>query len=114
MTEAAPDPKLTPKYELSIDGSPVDIAVAESVIHIRVKQHLDLADMLEVRLSNPDLAWTEGDTFLEGKKLGVKLGYVNGAFEQVAEGEIIRRECEFPLKGAAVLTLVALGKKFKM
>jgi uncharacterized protein len=111
VSEADP---LTPKYELSLDGSPVDIAVAEAVIHIRVKQHVDLADMIEVRLSNPDLAWTEADTFTEGKKLAVKLGYVETTFEHVAEGQIVRRECEFPVSGAAVLTIVAFGKKFKM
>jgi uncharacterized protein len=105
---------LTPKYELSLEGSPVDMAVAEAVIHIRVKQHVDLADMIEVRLSNPDLGWTEGETFTEGKKLAVKLGYVETTFEHVAEGQIVRRECEFPVSGPAVLTVVAFGKKFKM
>lgn len=113
MSEAASDP-LTPKFELSLDGSPVDLAVAESVIHIRVKQHVDLADMIEVRLSNPDLAWTEADTFTEGKKIAVKLGYVETTFEHIAEGEIVRRECEFPVNGPAVLTLIAYGKKYKM
>ncbi len=106
--------KLTPKYELSLDGSPVDIAVSEAVILIRAKQHLDLADMLEVRLSNPDLSWIEADTFTEGKKLAVKLGYEETSIEHVAEGEIVRREVEFPIRGPAVLTLVALGKKFKL
>jgi uncharacterized protein len=111
VTEEA---QITPKFELSIDGSPADIAVVEAVILIRVKQHIDLADMIEVRLSNPELEWTEADAFSEGKKINIKLGYVDGAFESVAEGEIIRRECEFPVNGAAVLTIVALGKKFKM
>lgn len=106
--------KLTPKYELSLDGSPVDIAVQEAVILIRAKQHLDLADMLEVRLANPDLSWIEADTFTEGKKLAVKLGYEETSSEHVAEGEIVRREVEFPIRGPAVLTLVALGKKFKL
>ncbi len=106
--------KLTPKYELSLDGSPVDIAVSEAVILIRAKQNLDLADMLEVRLSNPDLSWIEADTFTEGKKLSVKLGYEETSIEHVAEGEIVRREVEFPIRGPAVLTLVALGKKFKL
>jgi uncharacterized protein len=105
---------ITPKFELSLEGSPVDIAVSEAVILIRVKQHLDLTDMIEVRLSNPDLAWTEANTFVEGKKISIKLGYEETALEHVAEGQIVRRECEFPMHGAAVLTLIALGKKFKM
>lgn len=106
--------KLTPKYELSLDGEPVDIAVQEAVILIRVKQHLQLADMLEVRLSNPDLAWIESETFIEGKKLSVKLGYEETGIEHVAEGEIVRREVEFPIHGPVILTLVAMGKKFHL
>jgi phage protein D len=84
------------------------------VILIRVKQHLDLADMIEVRLSNGDLQWSEADTFSDGKKLTVKLGYEETELEQVGEGQIVRRECEFPMSGPAVLTLIALGKKFNM
>lgn len=106
--------QITPKFELTIDGNPADIAVTEAVILIRVKQHLDLADLLEVRLSNPDLSWTEADTFSAGKKLAVKLGYEESDLVHVAEGEVVRREVEFPIRGPAVLTVVALGSKFKM
>lgn len=113
MPEAAVA-RITPKFELLLDGSPVDIAVTEKVITIRVRQDTDLTDVVEVRLSNPDLTWTEGDTFGEGKKLGVKLGYNETTIEQIAEGEIVRREAEFPVSGPAVLTVLAFGKKFKM
>ncbi|MCO5171802.1 MAG: hypothetical protein M9894_36330 [Planctomycetes bacterium] len=106
--------QITPKFELSLEGDPVDISITEAVILIRVKQHLDLADLIEVRLSNPDLSWTEADTFAAGKKLAVKLGYEETDLVHVAEGEVVRREVEFPIRGPAVLTVVALGEKYKM
>lgn len=115
MPAAAPAAaRITPKFELIIEGSPADISVVEKVVNIRVRQDVDLTDVIEVRLSNPDLAWTEGPTFGEGKKVAVKLGYEETTIEQVAEGQIVRRECEFPVSGPAVLTILAFGKKFKM
>jgi uncharacterized protein len=106
--------KVTPKFELLIEGAPADIGIVEKVINIRVRQDMDLTDVVEVRLSNPDLAWTEGDTFSDGKKIAVKLGYEEKTIEHIAEGQIVRRECEFPVSGPAVLCVLAFGKKFKM
>src|SRR5262245_58131518 len=105
--EEAPPVKNTPKFELSLDGSPVDQAVIEAVISIRARQHTDLADVLEVKLSNIDLSWTEGDTFTEGKKLSVKMGYEETEIEQVLEGDIVRRECDFPAFGGSTVTVQA-------
>lgn len=112
--EEAPPVKNTPKFELSLDGSPVDQAVIEAIISIRARQHTDLADVLEVKLSNIDLSWTEGDTFTEGKKLSVKMGYEETEIEQVLEGDIVRRECDFPAFGGSTVTVQAFGKKFKL
>lgn len=106
--------KTTPKFELLIDGSPADAAVVESVIVIQAKQHLNMADVLEVRLSNPDLAWSESDAFAEGKKLAVKLGYEETGIEQVVEGEIVRRDCEFPVRGPAIVTVVAYDREHRL
>jgi len=109
------DSKLTPKFELLVEGSPADAALLESIITIRVHQHLELADAIEVRLSNNDLTWTDGDTLAEGKKLTVKLGYEEGAeMTQVASGEIVRRDCEFPIRGPAVLTVVAYDREHRL
>lgn len=94
--------KLTPTFELLVDGSPADAAIVESIITVRVAQHLEQADTIEVRLSNNDLAWTDGETFVEGTKLGIKLGYLETGTEQICEGEIVRRDCVFPGRGAGV------------
>jgi uncharacterized protein len=94
--------KLTPKVELLIDGSPADASIMESIIVVRVHQHLEFADTIEVRLSNNDLDWTDGETFVEGTKLTVKFGYQETGTEQVCEGEIVRRDCVFPARGAGV------------
>jgi Bacteriophage probable baseplate hub protein len=106
--------KITPKFELLLEGSPVDAAVMESIIVIRARQHLNLADALEVRISNDDLSWTESDTFAEGKKLAVKFGYEETCLEQVVQGEIVRRECEFPVSGPAVVTVLAYDNEHQL
>lgn len=104
--------KLTPKYELLVDGAAVDPAVVEKVLTISVRQDLALADMVEVRLSNDDLFVSDGDVFTEGKELTVKLGYVETNLVTVATGTITRRECEFPRRGPAIATVVAYDKRF--
>lgn len=104
----------TPKYELSVEGSPIPPEALESVIAITCRQDLTMADTVEVKLSNGDLHWTEGDLFAEGKKLSVKLGYNETDIQLIATGEIVRRECEFPERGPAVLNVVALDKEFRL
>ncbi|MGE0710772.1 MAG: phage late control D family protein [Planctomycetota bacterium] len=106
--------KPTPKFELLIDGAAASPAVVESVIAIRVRLSQDLASCLELRLSNSDLSWTEADTFDEGKRVEVKLGYEETGIEQVFGGEIVRRDCEFPVRGPAVVTVVAFDKQAKL
>ncbi|MEZ0227760.1 MAG: phage late control D family protein [Planctomycetota bacterium] len=106
--------RTTPKFELSVDGSPVTAEVIEKVIGITVRQDVTMADTVEVRISNEDLRFTEGPTFEEGKTLSVKLGYVETDLVLVGTGTIVRRECEFPERGPAVLTVVAYDKRFNL
>lgn len=115
-SDAAGTDKLTPKFELLIDGAAADAAVVESIITIRVHQHLELADAIELRLSNDDFAWTDGETFREGTSLSVKLGYEEGGGKlvEVASGEVVRLDCEFPVRGPAVVTVVAYDKEHRL
>lgn len=105
---------LTPKIELLIDGSPADAAIVESIMSVRVHQHLEFADAIEVKLSNDDLAWTDGEALTEGKKLAVKMGYMETEAVQVCAGEIVRRDCEFPTYGPSVVTVVALDREHRL
>lgn len=118
MSEESGAPSATttaPKFELLVGGQPVDPVLAESVILLRTHLHLELADCLEIRLSNDDLGWSEADTLAEGKEVALKLGY-EGEEElaQVFKGEIVRRDCEFPVQGPAVVTVVAFDKEHRL
>jgi phage protein D len=104
----------TPKFELLIDGSAASSAVIESVITIRVRHSLNEADCLDLQLSNADLAWSESDMFDEGKLLTVKLGYEETSLVQVFQGEIVRRDCDFPVRGPAIVTVVAFDKQCRL
>jgi uncharacterized protein len=103
--------KLTPKFEVLVDGGAAPRELAEAVITLSCRLELEMADMIELRLSNADLRWTESDALSEGKKLSVSLGYVETDQKLVATGTIIRRECEFPERGPAVCTVVAYDKR---
>ncbi len=106
--------KLTPKFELRVDGAPASALAVASVIGISCRQDLDMADAIEVRLSNDGLEWSDGDTFAEGKKLSVRMGFVETDLQTIVSGEIVRRECEFPQKGASVVTVVAFDREYRL
>jgi len=113
VAAGSPPRRVTPKFELLIDGSPADPTALASIILIRARVDLELADAVEVLLSNEDLAWSEGDTFLEGKRLALKLSYVEGdeALVPVAAGDIVRREVSFPLDGPSTVMVVAYDRR---
>lgn len=107
MPGAAKPPRHTPKFDLLLEGAAAPAALIESVITIRVHQDLEMADCLELRLSNPDLTWTESDALQEGKKLRIELGYEESSVALAFEGTIVRRDCQFPVRGPALVTVVA-------
>ena len=106
--------KTTPKFELLVEGTAAEIALAESISVLRVHQHLDISDALELELSNDDLSWTESDTLAEGKKVALKLGYEGSDLVKVFEGQVVRRDCAFPVRGSAVVTVVAHDMSHKL
>lgn len=102
-----PGAEQTPKFDLMLEGSAAPAALLESVITIRVHQDLEMADCLELRLSNLDLNWTESDALQEGKTLRVEMGYEESGITLAFEGTIVRRDCQFPIRGPALVTVVA-------
>ncbi|HZV01684.1 MAG TPA: hypothetical protein VFF73_33545 [Planctomycetota bacterium] len=104
----------TPQFELQIEGSPAPPEVLEAVIRISVRLDLNLSDAIELQLSNKDLQFSESDTFAEGKKISLKLGYVETGIQLVASGVIARREFVFPERGPAVVTVVAYDKRVSL
>src|SRR5262245_24124348 len=110
----AGDAKITPKYELLVDGAAVPPDVLGSVISISCRQDLAMSDTVEVKLRNDNLKWIEAPTFEEGKKLSVKMGYCETDIQTIVSAEIVRRECEFPERGPAQMTVVALDREFRL
>jgi len=106
--------KLTPKFEIDIEGSPAPAEVVEKVIAISVRQDLHLAESCEIKLANDDLRFSDGDTFVEGKTISIKLGYTDGDLTLVGKGTIARREIDFPERGGSVVTVVAYDKRFAL
>lgn len=103
--------KVTPRFEVLVDGGAAPRELAEAVITVSARLELEMADMIELKLSNADLRWTESDVLAEGKKISLSLGYLETEMKLVATGTIIRRECEFPERGPAICTVVAYDKR---
>lgn len=101
----------TPKFDLLVNGSAAPSAMLESVITLRVHQDLEMADCLEMRLSNPDLSWTESDALVEGTTLELELGYEETSLGLAFQGTVVRRDCQFPVRGPAIVTVVAYDKE---
>lgn len=101
----------TPKFDLLVNGSAAPSALLESVITLRVHQDLDMSDCLEMRLSNPDLSWTESDALVEGTTLELELGYEETKLGLAFQGTVVRRDCQFPVRGPAIVTVVAYDKE---
>lgn len=104
----------TPKFDLLVNGSAAPSAMIESVITLRVHQDLEMADCLEMRLSNPGLSWTESDALVEGTTVKLKLGYEETSIGLAFEGTIVRRDCQFPVRGPAIVTVVAYDKEHQL
>jgi phage protein D len=105
---------LTPKFEVQVDGATLAEDTFVSIVSVGIRQDLVLADMIELRLRNEDLRFTDSDLFAEGKELKVKLGYVETDLKLMATGTIARRECDFPERGPAQVTVVAYDKRFTL
>lgn len=101
----------TPKFDLLVNGSAAPSAMLESVITLRVHQDLEMSDCLEMRLSNPDLSWTESDALAEGTTLELQLGYEETSLGLAFQGTVVRRDCQFPVRGPAIVTVVAYDKE---
>ncbi|MBL4847710.1 MAG: phage late control D family protein [Planctomycetes bacterium] len=104
----------TPKFELLVNGAAAPSALVESVITLRAHQDLDMSDCLELRLSNPSLDWTESDALAEGTTIKVKLGYEETSIGLAFQGTIVRRDCQFPVRGPAIVTVVAYDKEHQL
>src|SRR5215471_9553807 len=89
-SDSGSNKKLTPKYELTLNGSAPPAEIIQSVIAITVRLDTDLSDAIEIRLKDDDLAWLDGDTVSEGTKIEVKLGYVESdSFDVIASGVVV-------------------------
>ena len=106
--------KLTPRFEVLADGSPLPDELVAAIASVVVRQDLVLADTIELSVSSPDLTVLSASAFDEGKKLQVKLGYVETDLVLVGTGTVARREFRFPERGPASVTVVAYDKRFAL
>jgi phage protein D len=56
---------------LKIDGTDASEEMTDDLIYIEVDDHLNLADMFTIQLRDPNLKWTDSDTFAIGKSVEI-------------------------------------------
>lgn len=131
---SSPEPLHVPDFHVTVNGTALPARVRSTVTSVRYQDGTQVADRVEVGLSNPDLRWLSRhirglgfhafptglrvgslraldgvaeDTFDVSNSLSLALGYVGGPLEEVFKGEVTGLNASFPNGGMPSMTLVA-------
>ena len=87
---------------LKIDGTDAPAQMVDNLIYIEVDDSLNLADMLTIKIRDPELRWADSDTFAVGKSLEVSTLGDNGRVRLIS-GDITSVESRFAAGAGATL-----------
>jgi len=87
---------------LKIDGTDAPAEMVDNLIYIEVDDSLNLADMLTIKIRDPELRWADSDTFAVGKSLEVSTLGDNGRVRLIS-GDITSVESRFAAGAGATL-----------
>lgn len=95
-----------PTFEMTVNGVPLPMNVAKSVMDISVMQHLMPPNSFQFRLYDPkmDLADPVTGLFTEGSRIEISLGFV-GNTKKLIVGEITALNADFPNSGPPALAV---------
>lgn len=89
-----------PQFEIRVDGSPISPAIASEVSEIDYRDGLGEVATLEFVIDDWDadeqrFTYSENDTFLPGRRLGVSLGHRDGDLIALFDGRITYLQTDF-------------------
>lgn len=100
-------PQLAPEYRVTIDGSPLPMALRGSVARVSHTDGIVGSDRVELSIANRDLRFLDHPLLQVDKKLTLALGYAPGPLKEVFVGEITGVSPTFPSGGMPMITVVA-------
>ena len=99
---------------LKVNGAPVDPAIANDVLEVRVKDSLSLPASATVRLNDAQHAYVDNALFTPGNPLEVSMGDPEATTgTPVFKGEIVSLEPEFSEQGVTMI-IRALDKSHRL
>lgn len=96
-----------PEYRVTIDGSPLPLAMRGSVARVSHTDGIVGSDRVELTLANQNLRWLDHPLLRVDKKLTLALGYASAPLEEVFVGEITGVSPTFPSGGMPTINVVA-------
>lgn len=105
-----------PAFRVYVDGQEMRRDLYQHVVHIEYEQTIDMASLLEIRLENVDLKFTDDPIMAPGAEVEVWLGYWTGMVEQltfVGRAEIVRHIPVFG-EGAQYVTIKGYDRSWRM
>ena len=114
---AQPQDIVRPAFTISVDGSPLPLAVALQVSRIGVEKDVDQPDMFVLELAGGDrdneTTWIDDDSFALGASLEIKLGY-GKTLEAVVSGEITGLEPSYQRGARPQLTVRGHDRRHRL
>jgi phage protein D len=114
---AQPQEIVRPAFAISVDGTPLPLAVALQVSGISIDEDAGLPGMFALELAGGDrdneTAWIDDDSFALGATLEIKLGY-GKTLQPVISAEITALEPTYQRGGRAQLTVRGHDRRHRM
>jgi uncharacterized protein len=103
-----------PAYEVKVGGQPIDRQAVRDVLSVSYTDELDAIDSFSIVVNNWDedrreLKYSENDLFVPGKRLELRLGYLDQKLTPMLVGEITSLQAQFPAAGPPTLTVTGLS-----
>lgn len=102
-------------FEISAAGGRLSPDVLQQIVEVRIEQTVSMADRAVLRIADPDLSITDGDSLGVGVELSVQLGspHADTAASEVFSGEIVTVEADMGPAGVHLL-VIALDKSHRL
>ena len=112
MPESAPE-RLIPDCKVTVDGSPLDLAVEKKVTRVQVELSVDQFGLCYLSFNDADMKLMNGELFAPGKAIQVDVGF-QGKLKTVFAGEVVGLEPRFTRDQPPSLRVKAMDKLHRL
>lgn len=103
-----------PSWEVRVGGRPIDRQAVRDVLSVSYTDSLESVDAFTLEINNWDeeartTRYSEGELFEPGKRVELRLGYLDAGLVPMLTGEITSLQPRFPADGPPTLTVRGLS-----